>query len=54
VIGNYENVVIIKHGETVANYCAEYTRMWNKIEINMKNSNQDKIAKLKSNPTEEW
>ena len=36
VVGNYENVVIIKHAETVKSYETEYARMWSKIEINMK------------------
>lgn len=54
VIGNYENVVFIKHTETVSNFCIEYNRMWEKITTNMKNSNHDRIARLKSNPTEEW
>ena len=46
MIGNYENVVIIKHAETVTNFCSEYNRMWDKITINMKNSNQDKIVNV--------
>ena len=42
VIGNYENVVIIKHNQTVRNYQNEYENIWKKIEKNMK-LNQDSV-----------
>ena len=38
VIGNYENVIIIKHEPTVKSFEAEYDRMWIKIEKIMRAS----------------
>ena len=47
MIGNYENVIVIKHAETAQRFCHEYERMWEKIGNTIKEKTKQKIAQLK-------
>ena len=46
IIGNYENVLIMKHEETINAYEKEYLRMWETIEGIMKRKGVETEKKL--------
>ena len=46
IIGNYENVLIMKHEETINVYEKEYLRMWETIEAIMKRKGVETEKKL--------
>ena len=46
IIGNYENVLILKHEETINAYAKEYLRMWETIEGIMKRKGVETEKKL--------
>ena len=46
IIGNYENVLILKHEETINAYEKEYLRMWETIEGIMKRKGVETEKKL--------
>ena len=46
IIGNYENVLILKHEETINAYEKEYLRMWETIESIMKRKGVETEKKL--------
>jgi len=54
IIGNYENVLIMKHEETISAYKNEYLRMWEAIEGIMKRKGIETEKKLEFNLDEDW
>ena len=56
IIGNYENVLIMKHEETINAYEKEYSRMWETIENIMKRKGveTEKKLELQVEHDEDW